>query len=71
MNGCFLSKQVSSCRLPYTLQIAEEASSFFRLPYLGLDFMVYNSIRLSIAVLKISKKFQQQTHISKVQAFIP
>ena len=32
MNGTFLIIQVSLCMLPYTSQIAEQAS-FFRLPY--------------------------------------
>ena len=30
MNGCFLINQVTSCMLPYTSQIAEKASFFFR-----------------------------------------
>ena len=46
--------------LPYTTQIAEEAS-FFRLPYLEYDFMIANTIRLNLAVLKKSGTSQEDT----------
>ena len=44
--------------IPYTSQIAEEAS-FFQLPYLEHDFMIANLVRLNLAVLKILETFQE------------
>ena len=47
MNGICLINQVRSRMLPYTSQIAEEAS-FFQLPYLEHDFMITNLVRLNL-----------------------
>ena len=47
--------------LPYISQIAEKAS-FFSVLYLGYHFIIANTIRLNLAVPKISKASQE--HIS-------
>ena len=47
MNGICLINHVRSRMLPYTSQIAEEAS-FFQLPYLEHDFMITNLVRLNL-----------------------
>ena len=55
MNGICLINQVRSGMLPYTSQIAEEASffsylpfTFFLLHYLEHDLMITNLIRLNL-----------------------
>ena len=55
MNGICLINQVRSRMLPYTSQIAEEASffsylpfTFFQLPYLEHDLLITNLIRLNL-----------------------
>ena len=55
--GSFLINQIRSCMLSYTSQIAEEAS-FFRLPYVEYDFMIANSVRLNLVILKITETSQ-------------
>ena len=69
MNGICLINQVRSRMLPYTSQIAEEAS-FFQLPYLG--FMLTNLVRL-FNLLKILEASQEPTRamLVKLQSFIP
>ena len=44
--GIWLINQVRSRRVPYTLQITEETSFFFHLPYLEHDFMITNLVRV-------------------------
>ena len=53
MNGISLIKQVRSRMLPYTSQIAEEAS-FFQLSYLEHDLMITNLVRLYVMPLVYS-----------------
>ena len=55
MNGICLINQMRSRMLPYTSQIAEEASffsylpfTFFQLPYLEHDLMITNLVRLNL-----------------------
>ena len=60
MNGSCLINQVRSCMLPNTSQIAKEAS-LFQLPYLELDFLIENLVRLHLAVLKILETSQEHT----------
>ena len=55
MNGIYLINQVRSRILPYTSQIAEEASffsyppfTFFQLPYLEHELMITNLVRLNL-----------------------
>ena len=52
LNGSFLINQVSSCMIPYTSQITEEASCF-RLSYLEYDFMIANLVTLNLAIMKL------------------
>ena len=53
MNGISLINQVRSRMLPYTSQIAEEAS-FFQLSYLEYDLMITNLVRLYVIPLVYS-----------------
>ena len=59
MNGSFLISQVRSCMRPHASKIAEEA--FFRLSYLEYNFMIASLVRLNLAILRISKTFQEHT----------
>ena len=70
MNGICLINQVRSRMLPYTSQIAVEAS-FFQLPYLEHDFMITSLVRLILE--KILEASQEHTCVMlvKMQAFIP
>ena len=56
--------------LPYTSQIAEKAS-FFSVPYLGYHFIIANTIRLNLAVPKISRHLRNipvvECYVSKVE----
>ena len=44
---------------PHASKIAEEA--FFRLSYLEYNFMIASLVRLNLAILRISKTFQEHT----------
>ena len=46
--------------LPYTSPSAEGAS-FFRLSYLEYNFMIANTVRLNLAVLKVLDRSQEHT----------